>query len=38
MPAMKNSSGGLVLLLAICLPEVNLLSRPKNSALPGRYI
>jgi hypothetical protein len=27
-----------VLLLAICLPEINLLSRPKDSALRGRYI
>jgi hypothetical protein len=35
---LKNYSGALVLLLAICLPEINLLSRPKDSALPGRYI
>jgi hypothetical protein len=34
----KNSSGALVPLSAICLPEIDLLSRPKDSALPSRYI
>jgi hypothetical protein len=38
MPAVKNSSGALVLLLAIRLPEIDPLSRPKDSALPRRYI
>jgi hypothetical protein len=36
--AVKNNSGALVLLLDICLPESDLLARPKDSALPGRYI
>jgi hypothetical protein len=35
---MKDASGGLMLLLAVSLPEVDLLARPKDSALPGRYI
>jgi hypothetical protein len=38
MPLAKNSSGARVLLLAICLPEIDLLSRPKDSALPSRYV
>jgi hypothetical protein len=38
MPAMKKSSGAPMLLLAVCFPEINLLARPKDSALPGRYI
>jgi hypothetical protein len=33
----KNSSVAHVL-SAICLPEIDLLSRPKDSALPSRYI
>jgi hypothetical protein len=36
--AVKNNSGALVLLLAICLPKIDLLSRPEDGALPGRYI
>jgi hypothetical protein len=38
MPPVKNSSRARVLLLAICLPEINLLSHPKDGALLGRYI
>jgi hypothetical protein len=34
----KNSSVAHVLLSVICLPEIDLLSRPKDSALLGRYI
>jgi hypothetical protein len=38
MPAAKNSSAALVLLSGICAPEIDLLPRPKDSALPSRYI
>ena len=34
----KFFRGLSVLLLAICLPEIDLLSRPKDGALPGHYI
>jgi hypothetical protein len=38
MPAVRDSFEGFVLLLAVSLPEVDLLTRPKDRALPGRYI
>ena len=38
MLPVKNSPRARVLLSAICLPEVDLLSRPKDGPLPGRYI
>src|SRR6516162_5957719 len=38
MSAVRDSSGGFVLLLAVSLPEIDLLTGPKNSAPPGRYV
>jgi hypothetical protein len=38
MLAMKICSGGMVCLSAVCLRQVDVLSRPKHSALPGLYI
>jgi hypothetical protein len=38
VPPEKNSSGARVLLLARCLPEIDLLPSPKDSALSGRYV
>jgi hypothetical protein len=34
----KNYSGALALLLAVCLPEIDLLARLKDRALPGHWI
>jgi hypothetical protein len=34
----RNSCVAHVLLSAICLPEIDLLSRPEDGALPGHYI
>jgi hypothetical protein len=38
VPPVKILPGARVLLLTICLPEIDLLSRPEDSALPGHYI
>jgi hypothetical protein len=38
MPAVRISSGGTVRLSAICLRQIDVLSRPKDSALPSLYI
>ena len=38
MLAMKICSGGMVCLSAVCLRQVDVLSRPKHSALPGLYV
>ena len=38
MPAVRICSEGTVRLSAICLRQVDLLSRAKDSALPGLYI
>ena len=37
MPALRIRSGGTVWLSARCLRQIDLLSRPKDSALPGRH-
>jgi hypothetical protein len=38
VPPVKILPGARVLLLVICLPKIDLLARPKDSALSGRYI
>jgi hypothetical protein len=38
MPAAKDPSAALLLLSDICVLEIDLLPRPKDSALPSRYI
>jgi hypothetical protein len=38
MPAVRTCSGGIVRRLTIGLRQIDLLSRPKDSALPGLYI
>jgi hypothetical protein len=38
VPPVKIFPGARVRLLAICLPEIDLLSRPEDGALPGHYI
>jgi hypothetical protein len=38
VPPVKILPGARLLLLAICLPEIDLLSRPEDGALPGHHI